>query len=117
MAVVSPAFAIVRPRVRLKRTGDVHLIEDIVAEMAETIPNGIIRITGGPGSGKSTALGHLAALFAHDEHICFLDGPELSELEERRSESLVVAATSQHVSSCIELVLQPWGMDELIEYL
>src|SRR5437016_3903335 len=66
MALVLPAFAVVRPRVRLKRTGDTHVIEDIVGELAEELSAGVVCITGGPGSGKSTAIAHLAAIFFYE---------------------------------------------------
>ena len=117
MVIASPAFAIVRPRVRLKRTGDIHLIEDVIGEMADTLSTGVIYIAGGAGSGKSTALMHLAAVFAHHDHVRFLDEPTPTELQKHRNDALVVAATSRKLSAGIELVLQPWGVDELIEYL
>ncbi|HEX3599360.1 MAG TPA: pentapeptide repeat-containing protein [Lacipirellulaceae bacterium] len=117
MAIASPAFAVVRPRVRLKRTGDVHLIEDVIGEMADTFSTGVIYLAGGVGTGKSTALMHLAAVFAHHDHIRFLDEPTPTELEKHRNDALVVAASARKLSAGVELVLQPWGRDELIEYL
>jgi uncharacterized protein YjbI with pentapeptide repeats len=117
MAIATPAFAIVRPRVRLKRTGESHLIDDVISELAEDLSTGVIWITGGPGSGKSTAISHLAALFSHVEHLIFLDEPSPTELEQHQHESLVVATMTRPSMAGIEFALQPWGQDELIEYL
>ncbi len=117
MSAVLPAFAIVRPRVRLKRTGDVHLLDEVIAEFAESYSSGVIAITGGPGSGKSTALAHLAAAFSHNEHLIFLDEPAPSELQHHRDRGLVIAATSRSLNGGTELMLQPWNTDDLIEYL
>src|SRR4051812_42295362 len=108
MEVALPGFATVRPRVRLMRTGDVHLIEDVVGEMAESLSTGVIRISGGPGSGKSIALAHLAAVLSLDEHVHFLDEPTPEELERERHDFLVVAATSTRIAAGIELALLPW---------
>ena len=117
MAVTTPSFAIVRPRAIVKRTGEAGLLEDIIAEIADEFGSGFIRLTGGPGSGKSTALAHLAAVFSYDDKFVFLDEPTTAELEACSSDSVTVATTPAGDGRNMELVLQPWGTDELIEYL
>jgi uncharacterized protein YjbI with pentapeptide repeats len=117
MAVVTPAFAIVRPRVVVKRTGETGLLDDIVAAIAEEYGTGFVRLTGGPGSGKSTALAHLAAVFTYHDHIQFLDEPTEEQLAACSSDHITIAAMPASDGRNMELALQPWGMDELIEYL
>jgi uncharacterized protein YjbI with pentapeptide repeats len=117
MAIAAPAFAIVRPRVVVKRTGEAGLLEDIVSEIADEYGSGFVRLTGGPGSGKSTAIAHLAAVFSYHEHFVFLDEPTADEISACSSDSIAIAATPLVDGRNMELVLQPWGMDELIEYL
>ncbi len=117
MPAVTPAFAIVRPRARVTRTGEIGLLEEIVEEIANEYGSGFIRLKGGPGSGKSTALAHLAAIFSYNENITYLDNPTPEQLEACSSDSITIAAMSSGGDRNMELALQPWGMDELIEYL
>jgi uncharacterized protein YjbI with pentapeptide repeats len=117
MAIVTPAFAIVRPRACVTRTGEIGLLEEIVEEIANEYGSGFIRLTGGPGSGKSTALAHLAAIFSYNENITFLDNPTPEQLDACSSESITIAAMQSGGGRNMELALQPWGTDELIEYM
>lgn len=118
MPPASPAKAIVRPRVSSRLAGDARLLEDVIAELIDDSANDVIWIVGGPGSGKSTALAHLAACFTGDERLAFLDEP-LQVQVNALSEGRIVIATSDSVPQDAELILrlQPWGMDELVEYL
>jgi uncharacterized protein YjbI with pentapeptide repeats len=117
MAIATPAFALVRPRVRVTRTGEERLLEEVVAEIVDEYGSGFVRLCGGPGSGKSTALAHLAALFSHHENIQFLDEPTHQELESCSSDYITIAAMQSESGLNLELALLPWGIDELIEYL
>jgi uncharacterized protein YjbI with pentapeptide repeats len=116
MALATPAYAIVRPRVIVTRTGEQGLLEDIVADIANEYGSGFVRLCGGPGSGKSTALAHLAAVFAYRDHLRFLDEPTPEQLETCSGEQLTIAAMPSGGGRNLELVLQPWTTDELIEY-
>jgi uncharacterized protein YjbI with pentapeptide repeats len=111
-----PAFAIVRPRVLVTRTGEVRPLDEVVEELADEYVSGVVRLCGGFGSGKSTALAHVAAVFAHNEDIAFLDSPTTEQLEACSGDTLTIA-TALTGGSSFELLLQPWGLDELIEYL
>jgi uncharacterized protein YjbI with pentapeptide repeats len=117
MTTATPAFAAVRPRVVVATTGDSRLLDEVIAELAEELTVGVVRVTGGGGSGKSTALDHLAAVFAQDERIIFLDEPTQDELDNCRDDVLIVATTVGSTKHGVELALEPWGQDELIEYL
>jgi uncharacterized protein YjbI with pentapeptide repeats len=117
MAIVSPAFATVRPRVLMTRTGESHLLDDIVAEIADEYGSGFVRLCGQPGSGKSTAIAHLAAVFSYNENLNFLDDPTESQIAACPSHRLTIATMPSGGGRNLELTLQPWGIDELIEYL
>src|SRR5690242_5938750 len=117
MMIATPGFAIVRPRVVVTRTGESLLAEDAIAEILEEYGSGFVRLTGGPGSGKTTALAHLAAVSAHNEHIIFLDEPTAEQLQPYSSDSVIIAAMPSSGGGHMQLALQPWGLDELIEYL
>lgn len=117
MEVAIPAFAIVRPRVVATRSDEPRLLDEVVAEIADEYGSGIVRVTGSSGSGKSTALAHLAAVFSYNENMIFLDDPSAEELEACPGDSLCVAAVAPGGGHHLELALQSWGIDELIEYL
>ena len=117
MPIATPAVAVVRPRVALPDGGDSQLLDEALTDVAMRFSTGLVRITGQVGSGKSTAVAHLAAMFAHDDHLVFLDEPSPGELEQCSDNVLVVAATPHSGGQGLELKLQPWGCDELIEYL
>jgi uncharacterized protein YjbI with pentapeptide repeats len=115
MSKVIPAIATVRPRVNRTGNFERRLLEEVVAELAEETPFAVLRLAGSCGSGKSTALGHLAAVFAHDDRFQFLDDPGAEELYHRRRDRFVVV--TMPAGSLQGLKLEPWWIDELLEYL
>jgi uncharacterized protein YjbI with pentapeptide repeats len=117
MAIATPAFAIVRPRVVVTRTGQSLSAEDAVAELFEEYGSGFVQLSGGPGTGKTTALAHLAAVFAHEERFVFLDEPTPEQVRAAAGDSFVVMSAAGRADRNMELALQPWSRDELIEYL
>ncbi len=54
--------AAVRPRVLSPDTHEAVLLEDEIGSLIQKGERGVVQIIGGPGSGKSTALKHLAAV-------------------------------------------------------
>jgi uncharacterized protein YjbI with pentapeptide repeats len=118
--MIVPRPAIVRPRVSSPVSGEVLPIDEVVAnEIAAG--SRIIQISGGPGTGKTTALAHLAATLPPAEDLVFLDDPTVSEVATRASRSRVICASRQRypqmVPVIVALALAPWTDDELIEYL
>ncbi len=131
--MVAPELAVVRPRVVSPLSGETLLLEDVVAdELAAGCR--IIQITGEAGTGKTTALAHVAARLADRRGLVFLDDPTAGDIAIQAA-SLRVICTGRFslreilgtVSSLVGaphpptgqvvLPLAPWTDDESIEYL
>jgi hypothetical protein len=117
--VIPIARAPVRPRFVSPETGASLPLEDEVRNWLEEGRPGWLRLVGGPGSGKSTALAHLAAAFG--------DHPRFEILDERErvapgasliSQFVVFVGSGRGIPAAVRtLELAPWDRDELIEYL
>jgi uncharacterized protein YjbI with pentapeptide repeats len=59
---VSAELARVRPRIISRETGEAIRLEDEIGPLIQAGRPGLVVILGGPGSGKTTALRHLAAI-------------------------------------------------------
>ncbi|MGQ0636418.1 MAG: pentapeptide repeat-containing protein [Planctomycetaceae bacterium] len=116
--MLEPVPAPVRPRVVSPVTGDSLLLEDLVLLHFERGRPGVIWICGGPGSGKTTALAHLAAVLPPATGVTLRDTREVPTAE--LSQGLVIAFCESQIARSNALAvyeLAPWGQDELIEYL
>src|SRR5258708_6152811 len=71
--MLEPGRAPVRPRVISPNTGETLLLEDEILSLLERGETGIVWLTGGPGSGKTTALAHLAAVLPASADVKFCD--------------------------------------------
>jgi uncharacterized protein YjbI with pentapeptide repeats len=94
-------------------------LEDEILSLLEAGVQGAIRIAGSPGSGKTTALQHLAATLPDQSMIHFLDLPpnELAPFDAQVRLLICVTAGKGASSALPTYHLEPWGRDELIEYL
>jgi uncharacterized protein YjbI with pentapeptide repeats len=118
MSAVAPVIAAVRPRALRTGALEPQLLEEIVAELIEEGVRRAVPLVGPPGSGKSTALAHLAEVFAADDRLRLADDPAPDELQRMGEEALWIFAPAAPIARFpITLTLQPWGLDELIEYL
>ncbi|MBI1853219.1 MAG: pentapeptide repeat-containing protein [Planctomycetes bacterium] len=102
------------------RDGDeTDLLEDVVAELLADRSCRAIAIIGGVGSGKTTALEHLAAVFADEGGVRLVDDPELPEDFSAPNETVIVIADRQEwrLDGQTVLTLAGWSRDECIEYL
>jgi uncharacterized protein YjbI with pentapeptide repeats len=112
----------VRPRVISPVTGQAIPLDDEIGPMIQAGRSGLIGIRGGPGSGKTTALKHLAALlppWARDR-VQLLDQPrDPAALVTASTGGLVMVALEQFTPRDVLAVyhLAAWGRDDLIEYL
>jgi uncharacterized protein YjbI with pentapeptide repeats len=112
--MVVPKLAPVRPRIQHPLQG-ASLLVDEIAELLNRNCAGLIGLFGAPGSGRSTALAHLAHVFRGDSRLLLIDGePGDLELPTR----LLVVCTSPVTRIPCELwKLSPWTRDDCIEYL
>ncbi len=118
--VLVPRRASVRPRVIATESGDSMRLEDEVIAFARSGARGAIRIAGPFGSGKTTALAHLAASLPRELPVCVLDEPDPRLLAEVAARGVVVYAAARdtaHPRHLATFDLAPWGKDEWIEYL
>jgi uncharacterized protein YjbI with pentapeptide repeats len=115
--------AAVRPRVISPETGEAILLEDEIGPMIQAGRCGLVAIAGGPGSGKTTALQHLAAIlppWAKDRVGLFDEADDLAALEAAAAERLLVIMAPRPDSPINRRAvyrLASWGQDDLIEYL
>ncbi len=136
----------VRPRVISPRTGEAIRLEDEIGPMIEDGRGGFVVIAGGPGSGKTTALRHLAAILPPwaRGRVRLLEEMDLTAIASAGPDPLVILASGssmarspghekvtlgyssdQHafvahlVSSRAPTLyrLAPWEQDDAIEYL
>jgi uncharacterized protein YjbI with pentapeptide repeats len=117
--MIVPKRAPVRPRVISAVSGDSLLLEEEVRGLIARQRRGTIFLAGPPGSGKTTALAHLALVLA-DADILFLDCPDPEDLlPDSRNRWIVFTsfafATSLPFTDAY--CLAPWREDEWIEYL
>lgn len=116
--MIQPERALVTPRVIWPETGDVVPIDEVFHRM-EGKPSGAIEIVGSSGSGKTTALQHLAAEAPKDWEIVWADDAKPEDVTLRMRECWVVYTSTSHLApvTVSSFQLAGWGEDEQIEYL
>ena len=102
----------------LPETNDTIPLEDLLREFQGRLGEALA-IVGGVGSGKTTALAHLAAVLAENLKISFLDEPSLAELYHALSLGAVVFTLREpeDFPPVSVIRLAPWTDDDLVEYL
>ncbi len=112
-------LARVRPRVISPSTREAVLLEDEIGPLIQRGERGFVQLVGEPGSGKSTALRHLAAILPPwmHERVRLLDEVDVAVDDTDR---ILIISTALPVSQSNPLrfyALARWGQDDLIEYL
>lgn len=109
--------AVVRPRV-ISTSGGSLPLEDEIWPLVKSGRRGAVRIWGGPGLGKTTALRHLAALLPAGAHVVLLDQPEARDVALALDRGLVIytSKVSLHSKEIASFGLASWSDDEFIEY-
>jgi uncharacterized protein YjbI with pentapeptide repeats len=108
----------VRPRVTRQPGGEALPLDEEVGQLLACGRCGLLQVVGREGSGKTTALQHLAALLPPQDPVNLLDQPRPQDLPSDTRGQLTIFTTTQRLSDDIETVhLAPWGRDEWIEYL
>jgi uncharacterized protein YjbI with pentapeptide repeats len=118
--MLRPVQAPVRPRIVSPATHESLPLEDEVDVWLKEGAPRCLRIVGGPGSGKSTALAHLADEYHGLARITFLDAGEWLERSASAGPSgFIIFVGDENVPDArIQTVkLAPWSRDEVIEYL
>ncbi|MHB8955811.1 MAG: pentapeptide repeat-containing protein [Pirellulaceae bacterium] len=115
--MISPRRAPVRPRVVLSETHETVLLEDFVDSLDGQGHHGPVELLGGPRTGKTTALAHLASLPVADR-LMLVDDAGPADVPCGMSNRLVVYSTRYRLRHCeLRCELVPWCDDDLIEYL
>jgi uncharacterized protein YjbI with pentapeptide repeats/energy-coupling factor transporter ATP-binding protein EcfA2 len=113
------ARAPVKPRILSTATGAALPLEDEVQSLLDRPGRALVQLAGAPGSGKTTALAHLADVFSHESRLrCVDEGGELGRIHWSAEDVIIFvgrAPESRPVTH--RLLMAPWGRDELIEYL
>ena len=118
--MLRPVRAPVRPRFVSPATGESLPLEDEVEVWLKEGAPRYLEIVGGPGSGKTTALAHLADEYHGLARIVFLDAGERfpPTSSARPSGFIIFVGNAVFPDAPLQTVtLAPWGRDELIEYL
>lgn len=105
-----------RPRVRVQAGGVARLLEEEIAELLAKSAGALVWLVGPPGSGKSTALAHLAAVFAGEARLRLWDDePFVPGADTIDVKAATVAAAAQPGAKVWRLAT--WSDDDCLEYL
>ena len=116
---IFPSRAPVPPRVRILGDSASLPLEARIAGPLQRNEKGLINLIGPAGSGKTTALCHLAAIFGLDGSLSLIDKMSDPRLHELVRTSLVVVSSRQPIDpkTFLTLELAPWTEEDLAAYL
>jgi uncharacterized protein YjbI with pentapeptide repeats/energy-coupling factor transporter ATP-binding protein EcfA2 len=116
--MLTPRRALVRPRVIRPDSDTAFLLEEEVLPSLRP-GSGPVLLLGAAGSGKTTALEHLAALLPPAAPVQLLDEPSCEQAREAAGQGPVVYTAVKPLlrSHRATYWLAPWDRDALIEYL
>jgi uncharacterized protein YjbI with pentapeptide repeats len=98
-------------------SGESVLLEDEILSLVERKERGLVWLAGGPGSGKTTALAHLAAVLPASARVILRDGDQWQPaLPDRLMVRCAVVGTAPDNRLAV-YQMSPRTNDEVIEYL
>jgi uncharacterized protein YjbI with pentapeptide repeats len=109
-----PERALVRPRVLVGGSAVPRLLEDEVAELLARGGTASVQLVGAPGSGRTTALAHLAAVFAGDARLALRDADGAWIHGDLVTITAAERATRERGAVW---TLSGWTDDDVLEYL
>ena len=112
VSFADPERAPVRPRVTVAGGFVARLLEEEVAELLGKGERVTVRLLGSPGSGRTTALIHLAATF-RDPRLGVRDTDGAGSA----GDLVKVVAADPHDRGDIDFELAAWSSDDVLEYL
>ena len=123
--VVAAKPACVRPRVISPLTGESLLVTDVIGQLIQDGQCKLVGLIGGPGSGKSTTLRHLATVLPPWAlaRVKLVDDPDgyadVVAFSSNEDCQIVVSAGIRIPPAPNQIIyrLAPWSQDDLIEYL
>jgi uncharacterized protein YjbI with pentapeptide repeats len=116
--MISPQPAPVKPRVVSPDTGEAVPLEDEILSLLQVRKEGMVRVMGPAGSGKTTALRHLAAVLPVGAPVTLHDNIETPDQLWNHPGGLVVSAgKAAPAAGQFLLHLTPWEEDDAIDYL
>lgn len=119
--MITPSRAAVRPRVRRKGgSGEAVLLEDEIRALLDQGQTGVVSVVGGAGWGKTTAIAHLAAVFAGDFRLVFFDPANAQHRWHsvvKPPDLMVHFGTAEYQPNLAAFHLAGWAEDDRIEYL
>lgn len=116
---IVPSRAAVAPRVRIAGQTAAIPLEHRIRQLLDRQPRGLINLVGPPGSGKTTALQHLAAVLGPDAPLYLCDNEIELRSQSLAGNPLVLVASQQPIDSRRFPVLEitPWTDEDLACYL
>lgn len=113
---MTPDRAAVAPRVHSPLCGEALPLEDEIRRLLDEERWGPVQLVGPPGSGKTAALRHLAAVFADDPRLRLHDEQCIPTLPKKACE-VAVFAHDAPVQGSLNYRLACWDIDDFVEYL
>jgi uncharacterized protein YjbI with pentapeptide repeats len=115
--VIEPQRAPVRPRVLSPSSGESVLLEDEILSLVERNARGLVWLIGGLGSGKTTALAHLAAVLPDSARVILRDDDQWQPAVPDRLMIRCGRAGTAPKNALASYQLAPWTDDEIVEYV